>query len=107
MLREGARGLFLRGDSSSTLFKEWGAFRETPFVYKKGETWDRMVHQGVHLLERFAQENRVHIPHPQRELQLKVVRALPHGNEFLSYIDAIGELDGIHCLMDWKTTSSR
>jgi len=27
--------------------------------------------------------------------------------EFLSYIAAIGEPDGIHCLMDWKTTASR
>ena len=94
-------------DCSATLFKEWGAFRDAPFAYKKGETWDRMLHQSVHLLERFAQENRIRIPHPQRELQLKVVRELPNGNEFLSYVDAIGELDGIRCLMDWKTTASR
>ena len=57
--------------------------------------------------ERFAQDNRIRIPQPQRDLQLKVVRELPNGNEFLSYIDAIGELDGTHCLMDWKTTTSR
>ena len=86
---------------------QWGAFRETPFAYKKGETWDRMVHQGMHLLERSARENRIRIPHPQQDLQLKVVRELPNGNEFLSYVDAIGELDGIRCLMDWKTTTSR
>ena len=41
------------------------------------------------------------------DLQLKVVRELPNGNEFLSYNDAIGELDSIRCLMDWKTTTSR
>ncbi len=64
-----------------------------------------MVHQGIHLLERFAQDNR--IPNPQQDLQLKVVRKLPSGNEFISYIDEIGELDGSRCLMDWKTTSSR
>ena len=98
---------FCGEDCGATLFKEWGAFRNAPFAYKKGETWDRMVHQGMHLLERFAQENRIRIPHPQQDLQLKVVRELPNGNEFLSYIDAIGELDGIHCLMDWKTTTSR
>ncbi len=98
---------FCGGDCSATLFKEWGAYRDTPFAYKKGETWDRMVHQGVHLLERFAQDNRVRIVHPQQDLQLKVVRELPNGNEFISYIDAIGELDGNRCLMDWKTTSSR
>jgi hypothetical protein len=61
----------------------------------------------VHLLERFAQENRIRILHPQRDLQLKVIRELPNGNDFLSYIEAIGELDGIRCLMDWKTTTSR
>ena len=36
-------------DCSAALFKEWGAFRDTPFEYKKGESWDRLVHQGVHL----------------------------------------------------------
>ena len=98
---------FCGEDCGSTLFKEWGAFRDSPFAYKKGESWDRMVHQGVHLLERFARENRIRIPHPQRELQLKVVRELPIGNEFISYVDAIGELDGCRYLMDWKTTTSR
>ena len=98
---------FCGADCSAILFKEWGVYRDTPFAYKKGETWDRMVHQGIHLLERFAQDNRIRIPNPQHDLQLKVVRELPSGNEFISYIDAIGELDGSRCLMDWKTTSSR
>ena len=89
------------------LHREWGAFRDTPFEYKKGETWDRLVHQGVHLLERFAQDNRIRIPQPQQNLQIKVVRELPNANQFVAYIDAIGELDGVRCLMDWKTTTSR
>ena len=38
-------------DRAAALFKEWGAFRDAPFEYKKGESWDRLVHQGVHLLE--------------------------------------------------------
>src|SRR5208283_2720372 len=71
------------------------------------ETWDRLVHQGVHLLERFAQDNRIRIPQPQQNLQLKVVRELPNANQFVAYVDAIGELDGLCCLMDWKTTTSR
>ena len=25
----------------------------------------------------------------------------------MSYVDAIGELDGLRCIMDWKTTTSR
>jgi PD-(D/E)XK nuclease superfamily len=94
-------------DCGATFHREWGAFRDTPFEYKKGETWDRLVHQGVHLLERFAQDNRIQIPEPQQHLQIKVVRDLPNTNQFVAYIDAIGELDGQRCLMDWKTTTSR
>jgi hypothetical protein len=98
---------FSREDSSAALFKEWGAFRDTPFEYKKGESWDRLVHQGVHLLEMFAREDRVQIPHPEQELQVKMIRSLPDGNEFVAYIDALGSLDGTKCLIDWKTTTSR
>ena len=98
---------FCGDDCSAALHREWGAFRDTHFEYKKGETWDRLVHQGVHLLQRFAQDNRIRIPQPQENLQLKVVRDLPNANQFIAYIDAIGELDGTRCLMDWKTTTSR
>jgi hypothetical protein len=66
-----------------------------------------MLHQGVHLLERFAQDDRIQIPKPQENLQIKVVRELLNANEFVSYIDAIGELDGVRCIIDWKTTCSR
>ena len=98
---------FCGGDCSAALHREWGAFRDAAFEYKKGETWDRLLHQGVHLLERFAQDNRIRIPQPQENLQLKVVRELPNTNQFVAYIDAIGELDGARCLLDWKTTTSR
>ena len=94
-------------DCSAELFKEWRAFRDTPFEYKKGESWDRLVHQGVHLLERFAQDDRVQIPRPEQDLQVKMSRGLPGGHEFVAYIDALGELDGTRCLIDWKTTTSR
>jgi hypothetical protein len=56
---------------------------------------------------RFAQDNRIHIPQPQQNLQIKVVRELSNANQFVSYIDVIGELAGLPCLMDWKTTTSR
>jgi hypothetical protein len=98
---------FSREDCSAALFKEWSAFRDAPFEYKKGESWDRLVHQGVHLLERFAQDDRVGIPRPEQNLQVKMTRSLPGGNEFVAYIDALGELDGTKCLIDWKTTTSR
>jgi len=44
---ENALGAYFREeDCSAALFKEWEAYRDTPFEFKKGETWDRFVHQG-------------------------------------------------------------
>ena len=98
---------FCGDDCGAALYREWGAYREAGFAYKRGETWDRLVHQGIHLLGHFAQDDRVQIPRPKENLQIKLVRELPNANQFISYIDAIGELDGVRCVMDWKTTSSR
>ena len=98
---------FREEDSGAALFQEWAAYRDTAFEYKKGETWDRLLHQGIHLLERFAQDNRVHIRDPRRDLQIRQLRALPGGSEFVAYLDAIGEVDGVPRLIDWKTTASR
>jgi hypothetical protein len=94
-------------DCAATLYREWGAYREAGFEYKKGETWDRLLHQGVHLLQLFVQDNRIRIYQPKATLQIKLVRELSNANQFISYIDAIGELDGVRCVLDWKTTSSR
>jgi len=98
---------FCHEDSAALLFKEWEAYRDVPFEYRKGESWDHIFHQGVHLLETFARDNRIRIRNPQKNLQIKMLRALPCGSEFISYLDAIGEIDGQHCLIDWKTTTSR
>jgi len=98
---------FSKEDSIATLFKEWRAYRDVPLEYGKGDSWDKLLHQGVHLLHMLAQDDRVQVKRPQKNLQLKIIRALPHGNEFVAYIDAIGHVDGQACLIDWKTTSSR
>jgi hypothetical protein len=68
---------FQENDCTAALFKEWGAFRDTPFEYKKGESWDRLIHQGVHLLQKFAQDDRVRIHNPENDLQVKLERKLP------------------------------
>lgn len=105
---EKALGAFFHAeDCTLSLFKEWSGFKEAPFEYKKGESWDRLLHQGVHLLETFARDRRVVIPEPKESLQIKAVRPLSGGNEFLAYVDAVGLLDGERCLIDWKTTTSR
>jgi hypothetical protein len=98
---------FCREDSAAVLFKEWGVYRDAPLEYGKTDTWDKLVHQGVHLLQMLAQDDRVHIRRPKQNLQLKLIRSLPNGSEFVSYIDAIGEIDGQRHLIDWKTTTSR
>ena len=38
---------------------------------------------------------------------MKIIRSLPNANEFIAYVDAIGEIDGRPYLIDWKTTTSR
>jgi len=98
---------FRREDSPAELFKEWGTYRDAPLEYGKGDSWDRMAYQGVHLLEKLAQEDRICIRPPRKNLQVKFIRSLSNGNEFVAYIDAIGALDGTCCLIDWKTTTSR
>ena len=105
---ENALNAYFRGqDCTEALFKHWAVFRETSFVYRKGESWDRMLRQGIRLLERFAQDDRIRVPNPDKNLQIEHRRALAGGNDFVSYIDAVGELDGQRCLIDWKTTARR
>ena len=79
----------------------------SPLAYPNGATWDRMLQQGIQLLERFAQDDRVHVPQPDKNLQIKFTQALPRGDCFVAYVDAIGHLDGVRCLLEWKTSSSR
>ncbi len=98
---------FLRQDSAAVLFKEWGAYRETPLEYAHGEDWDRLAHQGVQMLEKLARDDRIRIRQPRRNLQVKLARSLSNGNDFVAYIDAIGILDSTRCLLEWKTTTSR
>jgi CRISPR/Cas system-associated exonuclease Cas4 (RecB family) len=98
---------FRREDSAAVLFGEWALHKNSPLEYSNGTTWDRMLQQGIQLLERFAQDDRVRVRQPRKNLQIKFIRSLPQANDFVAYIDAIGYLDGVRCLLEWKTTSSR
>src|SRR2546422_447767 len=105
---ENAVGAFFhRQDSAEVWFREWSAYREAALHYSKSDNWDRMLEQGVQLLDRFCQDERVRIRQPQRNLQIKLVRSLSPQNEFVAYVDAVGFLDGTRCVLEWKTTSSR
>jgi PD-(D/E)XK nuclease superfamily len=99
--------LFEREDAGAVLFKEWGAYRDVPLEYSHGGDWERLLRQGIALLEQFARDNRIRIRQTKRNLQKKLVRSLSNGNEFVAYVDAIGHLDGTRRLLEWKTTSAR
>ena len=98
---------FEHKDAGAVLFKEWGTYRDVQLEYSHGDDWERLLRQGIGLLERFAQDNRIRIRQPKRNMQKKLNRPLANGNEFVAYIDAIGHLDGTLRLLEWKTTSAR
>ena len=86
--------LFRHEDPGQALFDHWSIYRNLALEYSRGETWDTMLESGIHLLERFVQDDRVRIPNPRRNLQIKFSRQLLGGNHFVGYVDAIGHLDG-------------
>jgi PD-(D/E)XK nuclease superfamily len=103
---ENALGTFFRQeDSQAALFREWAVFKEAGLHYSHGDTWDRMLQQGIQLLEHFVQDDRVRVSQPRRSLQVKFTRPASPGNDFVAYVDALGKLDGKGCLLEWKTTA--
>jgi hypothetical protein len=98
---------FLREDPAAVLFREWSTCQNLGLHFTHGDTWDRMLQQGIQLLDRFCQDDRIRIRQPRRNLQIKFVRPVLDKNEFVAYVDAIGKLDGTGSLLEWKTTSSR
>jgi hypothetical protein len=98
---------FRREDAAAAFFAEWSAYRDGELVYSGNDSWDRMLQEGFQLLDRFAQDDRVRIPRSRRNQQIKFTRPILGKNAFVAYIDAIGRVDGIDCLIEWKTTSAR
>jgi CRISPR/Cas system-associated exonuclease Cas4 (RecB family) len=99
--------LFRREDPGDVFFREWSACKASDLEFSERDSWDRMLEQGIQLLTRFCQDNRIRVRQPRRNLQIKVSRPLAGSNNFIAYIDAIGDLDGTRCLLEWKTSSSR
>ncbi len=94
-------------DPAAALFEQWAPCKEMSLSYSGNDTWDRLLRQGIQLLERFAQEGRVRVSRPRTEQQIQFTRTLSSGNNFVAYVDAIGELDSTPCVLEWKTTSAR
>ena len=99
--------LFRREDPGAVLFAEWSGCQSQELHYSNRDSWDRMLRQGITLLTRFCQDNRIQIGQPRRDLQVKFTRQVAGSNAFVAYIDAIGKLDGKRCLLEWKTSSAR
>jgi CRISPR/Cas system-associated exonuclease Cas4 (RecB family) len=105
---EQAVGAIFHGeDPGAVMFTEWSACQSQGLRYSNHDSWDRMLRQGLMLLTRFCQDDRIHVRQPKRNLQIKFTRPIGGKNDFVAYIDAIGTLDGKRCLIEWKTSSSR
>jgi len=98
---------FKREDPAVVLFEEWSAFRDVDVKYGRSDSWDRMLHQGFQLLDRFSQDDRIRVPRPGQDQQVKFTRRLSVPNDFVAYIDALGTVDGKRCVLEWKTTGTR
>jgi len=97
---------FRREDPGEVLYQEWSASKHQDLQYSNRDTWDRIFDQGLMLLTRFCQDDRVRVPWPRRNLQIKFTRRVGQ-SDFVSYVDAIGRLDGTRCLLEWKTAAAR
>ena len=98
---------FRREDPGAFLFAEWAACQSQGLQYSDGDSWDRMLRQGIMLLTRFCQNDRIQVGQPRRNLQIKFTRPVSRQNDFVADIDGIGRLDGSRCLLEWKTSSVR
>ena len=98
---------FRREDAAAELFRQWAGYQNSGLEYSNGDTWDRMLDQGILLLDRFAQDDRIEIRQPRQNLQIHFKRPIAGKSDFVAYVDAIGRLDQRWCLLEWKTTSSR
>jgi len=98
---------FRKEDAAAVLFREWATYQDQQLHYSHSDSWDRILQQGIQLLDRFCQDDRIRIRQPRRNLQIKFERPVSDNNNFVAYVDAVGKVDGTKCLIEWKTTSSR
>ena len=68
--------LFRREDPGAVLFAAWSACQSQDLHFSNRDSWDRMLRQGIALLTRFCQDDRVRVCQPQRNLQVKFTRQL-------------------------------
>src|SRR6201998_1733275 len=59
---------FREEDSTAAFFKARQEHQDAALQYAKNDSWDRLYHQGIRLLGRFAQDARVRIRCPKTNL---------------------------------------
>ena len=99
--------LLRREDPAAAFYDEWNQYRNAVLEYAKGDSWERMAEQAVQLLEQFVRDERVKVPEPLRNLQVKYIQRLTDTSGFVAYIDGLGRLDDRSCLLEWKTSGAR
>jgi hypothetical protein len=105
--QQAVAALFRHEDPAAALFEQWAPCKDMELVYSGNDTWDCMLRQGIQLLERFVQDGRVQIHQPGNHQQIRFTRTLNSGDNFVAFVDAVGELDSTPCVLEWKTTSAR
>lgn len=98
---------FRREDSVAAFYDAWREQEKELLVFGYRDSRDKMLQQGTALLHLFAQSDRVQIPSPSTDLQIKYLKSLDESDDFIAYVDAIGTVDGLRCIIDWKTTTRR
>ena len=100
--------LFRGQDPAVILFEQWAPARDLNLVYSHHDTWDSYVAAG-RTVARTLRPGRpgYDSASPASQQQVPFTRSLSSANGFVAYIDAIGELDGTPCVLEWKTSSAR
>src|SRR6202022_1022379 len=73
--------LFRKEDPGAVLLTDWSACKSQGLHYSNGDSWDRMLRQGIMLLTRFCQDDRVRVCEPQRNLQINFPRPVAAAND--------------------------
>src|SRR5438270_3673473 len=67
---EQALGAYFRREAPAVaLYGECRVYKEQRRHYSEGDSWDQMLKQAIHLLERFSQEDRIRIRNLRPNLQ--------------------------------------
>lgn len=102
----GVEAQFLVEDSVGFFTEHWERVKDLPLEYANGDSWEKMLGQGQALLEIFRQDQRVQIEDGRTDFQVKFRRPLRSSErDFLAYVDALGWVDGVSCLIEWKTST--